>query len=156
MMVLATCPTCGRVMDGASCTDTRAFAWGAEPDWPAMREAPNDPSWPCHDCGTWPGGRHHQGCTVARCALGCLNPHSRPPSAPDQAAFCDHADDSEGGDELPVPPRAAINGLKVRVCSRETFRFERGPWPPEALPGQPRPLVRAGLSVRAIFPAAKV
>jgi hypothetical protein len=61
-------------MIDTSCSSTRAGPWDGDE--------------PCHDCFTPPGGRHHDNCTVARCALGCRNQWS--PSDADQAAFCRH------------------------------------------------------------------
>lgn len=78
--MIATCSTCHRVMAGASCTDTRAHPFGAEPGWPSGET----PDWPCHDCGTPPGGLHHPGCAVARCTvcgdqlLACLDGEHAP------------------------------------------------------------------------------
>lgn len=98
---MAICSTCGQRYIGTSCSETRAFAWGAEPDW-----QPGQPDWPCRDCGTPPGGRHHHGCCVALCALGCVNPRDLP--QPDQALFCAHHTDCDpddgDDDELPLVP----------------------------------------------------
>jgi hypothetical protein len=87
-MTYATCDACGRLMSGTGCTSTRAHRWGDEPIWSAELRGVGPVTWPCHDCGTPPGGRHHDGCTVAECALGCRYPHDH--AHADQAAFCRH------------------------------------------------------------------
>jgi hypothetical protein len=80
----AVCDECGQVMEpGVSCRSNRAYPWGEEP---GLAETPV--TWNCHDCFTAPGGRHHGGCTVSVCALGCRNPANL--EIPDQAAFCRH------------------------------------------------------------------
>lgn len=84
-MKYATCPICQRSMHGTGCTEVRALPFGVEPGWD-----PGEPIGPCRDCGTPPRSRHHQGCCVALCALGCRNPDD--PAYPAQALFCDHAD----------------------------------------------------------------
>jgi hypothetical protein len=106
-MAMTTCDAWHRPMGGTSCTQVRAFRWGDEPSWDKYRQAPDDPTWPCRDCGAEPGGNHHEGCCVAHCRLGCRNPDS--PDDPAQAMFCEHApddddDDGDPGDELHVAP----------------------------------------------------
>lgn len=100
---MATCQHCDRKMGGTSCTATRAYPWGAEPIWSGELADEGPVTWSCRDCGTPPGGRHHEGCCVAACALGCRNPMM--PTEPAQAMLCRHApdDDDREPDELRIP-----------------------------------------------------
>lgn len=66
---MAICNACDREMlDGKSCGLERTPPWDAEqlphilqPGWATQ-------PWNCPDCNTPPGGRHHLGCDMKRCA----------------------------------------------------------------------------------------
>ncbi len=68
---MALCAWCEREMTTAdSCTievmhragaPVAMIAWGDEPGWPAGKR--------CGDCGVKPGGFHHPGCDMQRCAV---------------------------------------------------------------------------------------
>lgn len=62
--MIVTCETCGRVMGGTSCTDTRGYPWGSEPELDGLAVERT-----CRDCGTPPGGLHHSGCCVGECRV---------------------------------------------------------------------------------------
>ena len=86
---MAICTTCGGEMTRRiSCSTTALITigdtefepirWGDEPRW----WNGVDITFPCHDCGTPPGGVHHPGCDAERC-----------PACHGQALSCDCNDD---------------------------------------------------------------
>ncbi len=118
---MAICMWCAREMTTAlSCSASalhrdgqlvEMLRWGSEPGWRANGR--------CGDCGVMPGGFHHLGCDVQRCALcdnqmiscGCRFDEDAPDEEPDEVQILETYLDSNG---CPTE-RVLRNGIEIIV-----------------------------------------